>query len=202
MGSIFREIDKALLETTDTRRLELLKQVNAYIKSGKWEKKAGGSAPVLSTLGMKQTEACEVLGLTVNGYKTMVKRASDRIKELIGSDTIRNICHGSEDEIRNAQIQFNLGARNLKPDNYMVECAMEGVAKTSEKEYNLADIEREVAFIRTHTKGYIEDLKNSCDIDKLAFVYEVLNTTNPRYSKLRGELIKQIVMVSKNNLKY
>lgn len=202
MGSIFREIDKALLETEDERRVELLKQINTYIKSGKWEKKLGGSAPVLATLGMKQSQACEVLGLSVNGYKTMVKRASDRIKELIGSDTIWNICHGSEEELRNAQIQFNLGARNLRPKNYIVADAINGISETSEKEYNLADIEREVAFLKTHTRGYIEDLKNTCDSDKLAFIFEVLNTTNPRYTKLRGELIKQIVMSSKNNLKY
>lgn len=202
MGSIFRELNKALLETTDERRLKLLKQVNAYVKSGKWEKKVGGSIPVIKTLGMKQSEACEVLGLTVNGYKTMVKRASDRIKDLIGKDIIRDICFGDEEEFKNAQIQFNLGSRNLKPENYIVAEAIEGVPKTSEKEYNIADIEREIAFLGSHTKGYIEDLKNSCDKDKLSFVFEVLNTTNPRYYKLRGELIKQIVMISKNNLKY
>lgn len=202
MGSIFKEVDNAILNTQqDEKRLNLLKQVHGYIMSGKWEKKPGGAKPVLDTIGMKYKDACNILGLTENGYKTMVKRASDRIRELIGEDTVRKIAYGDEAEFAEANISFNLGVLMLSPDKYIIEEVCENTPKASSREYNLLEIEDEVDFIKRHTKGFIEDELSKLNNDKLSFIIEVLGSNNPRYAKIKMELVRKIVMVSKNNLK-
>lgn len=202
MGSIFKEINSAILKVQDDeKRLSLLKQVHGYIMSGKWEKKAGGSKPILDTIGMKYKDACDILGLTENGYKTMVKRASDRIREIIGEDTVRKIVYGDDSEFAEAQVNFNLGVLMLSPEKYIIEQVYDSIPKASTREYNLLDLKDEIEFVKTHTKGYIEDIKSGLSDDKLAFIIEVLGSNNPRYAKLKMELVRCIVMVSKNNLK-
>lgn len=202
MGNIFKEVNSAILKMQDDeKRLAMLKQVHGYIMSGKWEKKPGGSKPILDTIGMKYKDACNILGLTENGYKTMVKRASDRIREIIGVDTVHKIVYGDEAEFAEAKISFNLGVLMLSPEKYIIEEVYNNVPKASSREYNLLEIENEIEFIRKHTKGYIEDEMSKLNGDKISFVFEVLGGNNPRYSKLKMELVRKIIMVSKNNLK-
>lgn len=201
MSSIFREVDKALLYVKDEVRVKALTRINEYLKSGVWEKKKGGSKPVLDTLGMKQSQACEKLGMKPSAYKVMMKRASDHIKSIIGSNIVGNIQYGNTDEVQSAIIQFNMRVNAMLPERYLINEINKSIEGVAQRDYNIADLDREIEFLHKHTKGYIEEQLSGHDEDKINFIIKVLSTTDENYTLLRARLFEKIVMTNRNNAK-
>lgn len=202
MASIFKEINNSFTLTDDESRLSALRKINNYIKSGEWEKKKNGSKPVLTVLGMKQSEACNKLNITEGGYKVMMKRASDQIKEIIGEDTIHDIVYGTSEEFQNALIRFNIGIKKMLPETYINTDTYNSIDKEYEKDYNIGDLQQEIEFLKKNTKGYMEEELRSYDKDKLGYIISILASNENRYKSVKAELFKQIVMSNKTNNKY
>lgn len=194
MGSVFKEIDRALVLTDDEVRLNALRQVNKFIKSGKWERREGSAKQVLSVLGMKQSKACEYLGITESNYKVMMKRASDYIKEIIGENTIDDILHGDAEHLKSAITNFNINTNSYLPSTYIPEVILNNIQRGYDREYNYDDLQSEIDFFKKYcTESILEEMRK-LDKDKLGYIIALLGNTQKTNVLLRSKLFSDIVI--------
>ena len=202
MKSIFRELNSAIASTDNPKKLSVLRKINDYILSGVWEKKKGGSKPVVDTLGMSPEEACEYLGMSIQAYRVMIKRASDQIRGIIGSEIIQDIKYGDDSKVQDALIQFRIRSTGSGLENFVPSCISEAVSGVNKSEYSILELDKEISVLSELTNGFLKNRLDGCDTDKLRFIFNVISDSDSSHLEKRAELFKRIVRSTERNSEY
>ena len=192
--TIFNEIKTALISTNEEVRLILLKQINQYIKSCNWDNKKENAQKLISTIGMTSTKASDTLGITVNNYKVSLKRASDKIRNIIGNNIIEEIQNCKLEELPSIATNLKISIGNSKIEDYFIDEIKNLIPFSNIKEYNTDDLTNEIQLLRSLTRKYIEDKLEGYDKDKLGYIMSVLTENITKEKTMRGYLFKEIIM--------
>ncbi|ETJ18035.1 hypothetical protein Q604_UNBC18689G0003 [human gut metagenome] len=191
MKTIFRELDdafKVLLrmdESDDTKiRYKALIELQKYIDGFSWYT---GSAKIRDEI-----EKYYKLPISHWAYKTgrspkncnlILKRSSDTIRECIGYDKVDKILNGTLSDVKhvgNSLVVASLYARFAS--EFIIEDALRRTCRYQcSNEYDISELQVELKFLSAFTKWSWEFNIGKINNDKMAYIIQVLNSTEAGY---------------------
>ena len=193
--TIFTELESALKCTyLSKERVEFLNVVREYIVGGAWSSKVGYSDRVLTILRLGYADAAKDLSCSEESLRQVIKRASDALKDILGSNIIRNVVDGTDTELSDTMLQFELASEKVLPESYILSNVVELIPKDGVCSYLFEDLTREVDFLRRYSKK--EMLRDYCELDdsKLSYILKVLSSSSQEFTALRCVIFKNIVV--------
>ncbi len=192
MQSIFRELKDALArKDLPLQRVELLREIKDYISSGSWTHNRKFARKVSMALLHGNSKAADNLGISTSGVRLLVARASQIIRNIIGSNLIHLIAEGSEEEFLAAEFQFFLVKCNINPSMYFQPGVFPLIPNNHSKTYCFDELTAEISFLRKQTFREIQKELEVLNEDKLAFLVSELFSVHSELTTLKVKLFNQ-----------
>jgi hypothetical protein len=192
LKSIFRELKDALArKDLSLERVELLQEIQDYISSGSWTQNRKFAKKVSIALQHGNSKAADSLGISTSGVRLLLARASQVIRNVIGSNLIHLIADGSEEEFLAAEFQFFLVKCNVNPSMYFQPGVFPLIPNTHSRAYCFDELTAEISFLRKQTFREIQKELEVLNEDKLAFLVSELFSVPSELTTLKVKLFNQ-----------
>ena len=167
------------------KKIELLKEILAFVKKGTWARTQQGLERVMCTLREGATATAEKYNTTVNCIYVGLSKASARVEQLIGTEVLDYI---DRDDVEVARFLFYKNTKQL--DTIMVKSVCEMLPTECSTDYLLKDCAEELKHLKVYTPRFINRVLEKCDKDKLAYICKLLTTQDKVYMKQQQELYR------------
>ena len=157
-------------------RLEALHEFVEFLESGVWNgKKVDRGKKVVETSLMNEADASKKLELSPASVRKLRARASNKIKNQVGSDCIDKILGGSREEVSNVSDRFK-AYKNSIEDLIFPELLLTVNFKNVKPRdsFNVKEFENELKFLRRFSYSIFKQKLVELDQEKMQYIFSII----------------------------
>jgi len=194
MENIFKSLSREYLsvKNVECEKRDLLEEIIEYVDSMEWLSKESLKNKIAFFIrsGYDYSKFTEEFDISYESAKNSIKWAAKKLREKIGSDTLRLIKSGYIDE---ARMVFYVGTDKLNRDDLFIKDLVDILPKAKYcVEYDLTDCIKEISILKNLSQKRLAYYDAVMDRDKMAFLMDVLENDSLHGIYMRPYLIKAV----------
>lgn len=179
-------------------RLTALNMLTDFIDGGTWYR-GHYKDEFLRSYRLPVKQFALRTGHTEVSVRKLFSRASARLREMLGYDYISKIVYGDADTLKEAYSILFFANRDIS-QLFLRDVVGQVTRSPITEEYDLDELGDELAFLRLFNSTVVSNALKSLDLDKLCFILNTLEGSEPEQFKLKSSIIKEISLSRKAQL--